>query len=319
MVFVGLIVMLFFGASDIAWQSALQNIYAHIISGVPLSNDGVIILEIRLPRVLLALIIGGVLAGSGAVMQNMFKNPLVDPYLLGISAGAAFGAAVSIGLFENLPLGILAFLGALCAAILVIIIGKFAGGSSISLVLSGVVLSAFLSALSGAIKFFVQPEKAQAIVVWLLGSLSLASWDSVKIALLGFVIGFIPLFLLRWRINILGLSDSECISLGISPHKMRFICISCVSFACALGVSVSGTIGWVGLVVPHIGRVIFGSDMRALLPGSIALGGFILLFADTLARTLTSYDLPVGIVTALLGAPFFIFLLSRFANKWGDR
>lgn len=319
LVIVSMVIVLFFGTSSITWSSALHNIYTHITQGTPLSNDGVIILEIRLPRILLALIIGGILAGSGAVMQNMFKNPLVDPYLLGISAGAAFGTAVSIGLFENLPLGILAFVGALGASISVIIIGKFSGGSSVSLVLSGVVLSAFLSALSGSIKFFVQPEKAQAIVIWLLGSLSLASWSSVKIALFGFVVGIIPLFLLRWRINILGLGDSECVSLGISPHKMRFICIACVSFACALGVSVSGTIGWIGLVVPHIGRVIFGSDMRVLLPGSIALGAFVLLFADTLARTLTSYDLPVGIVTALLGAPFFIFLLSRFANKWGER
>lgn len=311
--------VLFLGGSDIDYQNVWRNIYDHILHNTPLSSDGVIIYEIRLPRVLLAIIIGAILSGSGAVMQNIFKNPLIDPFLLGISSGAAFGCALSIGLFENLPLGILAFVGALGASFLVIVIGRFAGGSSISLVLSGVILSAFLSALSGSIKFFVDPEKAQAIVIWLLGSLSLASWDSVKIALLGALVGFIPLFALRWKINILGLGDSECISLGISPHKMRFICISCISFACALAVSVSGTIGWIGLVVPHLARVIFGSDMRRLLPGSIALGALLLLGSDTIARTLTAYDLPVGIVTAILGAPFFILLLAQFSNKWNGR
>lgn len=311
--------VLFLGSSDINYQNVWSNIYKHIFYGTPLSSDGVIIYEIRLPRIILAIIIGAILSGSGAVMQNIFKNPLIDPFLLGISSGAAFGCALSIGLFENLPLGILAFVGALAASFLVIVIGRFAGGSSISLVLSGVILSAFLSALSGSIKFFVDPEKAQAIVVWLLGSLSLASWDSVKIALLGAFVGFIPLFALRWKINILGLGDNECISLGISPHKMRFICISCISFACALAVSVSGTIGWIGLVVPHLARVIFGSDMRKLLPGSVALGALMLLGADTIARTLTPYDLPVGIVTAILGAPFFILLLSQFSNKWNGR
>lgn len=310
---------IFLGGSDIDYKNVWSNIYEHILHNAPLSSDGVIIYEIRLPRVLLAIIIGAVLSGSGAVMQNIFKNPLVDPFLLGISSGAAFGCALSIGLFQDWPLGILAFIGALSASFLVIVIGRFAGGSSISLVLSGVILSAFLSALSGSIKFFVDPEKAQAIVIWLLGSLSLASWDSVKIALLGAFVGFIPLFALRWKINILGLGDSECISLGISPQKMRFICISYISFACALAVSVSGTIGWIGLVVPHLARVIFGSDMRKLLPGSIALGALLLLGADTIARTLTAYDLPVGIVTAILGAPFFILLLSRFSNKWNGK
>ncbi|PAF46895.1 iron ABC transporter permease [Helicobacter sp. 12S02232-10] len=307
------------GASSVEWSDVIGNIYEHIVNGTPLSSDGVIVYEIRLPRIILAIIVGGVLAGSGAVMQGIFKNPLVDPYLLGISSGAAFGSALSIGFLESFPVGILAFGGAIGASFLVIVIGRFAGGSSVSLVLSGVVLSAFLNALSGSIKFFVDPQKAQAIVIWLLGSLSLASWENVRIALLGFVVGFIPLFLLRWKINVLGLSDSECMSLGISPTKMRFICIACISFACALAVSVSGTIGWVGLVVPHLARVIFGSDMRGLIGGSVALGALILLGADTIARTLTSYDLPVGIITALLGAPFFIFLLNQFANKWNNR
>ncbi|PAF42058.1 iron ABC transporter permease [Helicobacter sp. 11S03491-1] len=316
LVFILGVIVLFLGASNVAWVGGIKNIYYHIFYHQPLSADGVIIYEVRLPRIILAIIIGGILSGSGAVMQSIFKNPLVDPFLLGISSGAAFGCAISIGLFENLPLGILAFVGALGASFVVIVVGRLAGGSNVSLVLSGVVLSAFLSALSGLVKFFVDPQKAQAIVVWLLGSLSLANWENVGIALLGFIVGFIPLFLLRWKINLLGLGDGECISLGISPSKMRFICITCVSFACALAVSVSGTIGWIGLVVPHLARVIFGSDMRSLLTGSIGLGALILLGADSIARTLTSYDLPVGIITAVLGAPFFIFLLGKFAGKW---
>lgn len=318
LIFVVVFCMLFMGASDINYHSAIKSIFEYFSHNKPLNSDGVIVYEIRLPRIVLAIFIGAILSGSGAIMQNIFKNPLVDPFLLGISSGAAFGCAISIGLFENLPLGVLAFIGAFGASFLVIIVGRFAGGSSIALVLSGVILSAFLSALSGSVKFFVTPEKAQAIVIWLLGSLSLASWENVGIALLGLLIGFIPMLLLRYRINILGLGDSECISLGISPTKMRIICISCISFACAMAVSVSGTIGWIGLIVPHLARVIFGSDMRVLLPSSMILGGIILLICDTLARSATPYDLPVGIITALIGAPFFIFLLSQFANKWNS-
>lgn len=191
------------------------NVKNHFLHNEELSSLSVIILEIRLPRVILALLVGASLSGSGVVMQTIFRNPLVDPFLLGISSGAMLGVAMAIAVVES-NIAILAFFGAILASLAVLAMNRVLGNSVLSLVLSGVVLSAFLSALAGAIKFFVIPQKAQAIVVWLLGSLSLSSYKDCLIAFIGLSLGFIPLFLLRWRINLLSLSDAQSLSLGIN-------------------------------------------------------------------------------------------------------
>ncbi len=243
-------------------------------------------------------------------MQTIFRNPLVDPFLLGISSGAMLGVAMAIAIFES-NIAILAFVGAILASLAVLAMNRVLGNSVLSLVLSGVVLSAFLSALAGAIKFFVIPQKAQAIVVWLLGSLSLSSYKDCLIAFIGLSLGFIPLFLLRWRINLLSLSDAQSLSLGINPVLLRSLCLVCVSVASALAVSVSGTIGWIGLVIPHVARLFFGANLQKLLLSSLLMGAFFLLLADVVAKTITPYDLPVGIATSVLGAPFFLWLLFR--------
>ncbi|WP_305876246.1 FecCD family ABC transporter permease [Helicobacter pylori] len=307
------VVVLLFGGESLSleeWQGVCLNVKNHFLHNEELSSLSIIILEIRLPRVILALLVGASLSGSGVVMQTIFRNPLVDPFLLGISSGAMLGVAMAIAVVES-NIAILAFFGAILASLAVLAMNRVLGNSVISLVLSGVVLSAFLSALAGAIKFFVIPQKAQAIVVWLLGSLSLSSYKDCLIAFIGLSLGFIPLFLLRWRINLLSLSDAQSLSLGINPVLLRSLCLVCVSVASALAVSVSGTIGWIGLVIPHVARLFFGANLQKLLLSSLLMGAFFLLLADVVAKTITPYDLPVGIATSVLGAPFFLWLLFR--------
>ncbi|GAA8082815.1 iron chelate uptake ABC transporter family permease subunit [Helicobacter pylori] len=307
------VVVLLFGGESLSleeWKEVCLNVKNHFLHNEELSSLSVIILEIRLPRVILALLVGASLSGSGVVMQTIFRNPLVDPFLLGISSGAMLGVAMAIAVVES-NIAILAFFGAILASLAVLAMNRVLGNSVLSLVLSGVVLSAFLSALAGAIKFFVIPQKAQAIVVWLLGSLSLSSYKDCLIAFIGLSLGFIPLFLLRWRINLLSLSDAQSLSLGISPVLLRSLCLVCVSVASALAVSVSGTIGWIGLVIPHVARLFFGANLQKLLLSSLLMGAFFLLLADVVAKTITPYDLPVGIATSVLGAPFFLWLLFR--------
>ncbi|GAA7233661.1 iron chelate uptake ABC transporter family permease subunit [Helicobacter pylori] len=307
------VVVLLFGGETLSleeWQEVCLNVKNHFLHSEELSSLSIIILEIRLPRVILALLVGASLSGSGVVMQTIFRNPLVDPFLLGISSGAMLGVAMAIAVVES-NIAILAFFGAILASLAVLAMNRVLGNSVLSLVLSGVVLSAFLSALAGAIKFFVIPQKAQAIVVWLLGSLSLSSYKDCLIAFIGLSLGFIPLFLLRWRINLLSLSDAQSLSLGINPVLLRSLCLVCVSVASALAVSVSGTIGWIGLVIPHVARLFFGANLQKLLLSSLLMGAFFLLLADVVAKTITPYDLPVGIATSVLGAPFFLWLLFR--------
>ncbi|GHQ14945.1 putative iron chelatin transport system permease protein [Helicobacter pylori] len=307
------VVVLLFGGETLSfeeWKEVCLNVKNHFLHNEELSSLSIIILEIRLPRVILALLVGASLSGSGVVMQTIFRNPLVDPFLLGISSGAMLGVAMAIAVVES-NIAILAFFGAILASLAVLAMNRVLGNSVLSLVLSGVVLSAFLSALAGAIKFFVIPQKAQAIVVWLLGSLSLSSYKDCLIAFIGLSLGFIPLFLLRWRINLLSLSDAQSLSLGINPVLLRSLCLVCVSVASALAVSVSGTIGWIGLVIPHVARLFFGANLQKLLLSSLLMGAFFLLLADVVAKTITPYDLPVGITTSVLGAPFFLWLLFR--------
>ncbi|MGT0090631.1 iron ABC transporter permease [Helicobacter pylori] len=307
------VVVLLFGGESLSleeWKEVCFNVKNHFLHNEELSSLSIIILEIRLPRVILALLVGASLSGSGVVMQTIFRNPLVDPFLLGISSGAMLGVAMAIAVVES-NIAILAFFGAILASLAVLAMNRVLGNSVLSLVLSGVVLSAFLSALAGAIKFFVIPQKAQAIVVWLLGSLSLSSYKDCLIAFIGLSLGFIPLFLLRWRINLLSLSDAQSLSLGINPVLLRSLCLVCVSVASALAVSVSGTIGWIGLVIPHVARLFFGANLQKLLLSSLLMGAFFLLLADVVAKTITPYDLPVGIATSVLGAPFFLWLLFR--------
>jgi iron complex transport system permease protein len=278
-----------------------------------------IILDIRLPRVILAGLVGMALAGSGVVLQGIFRNPLVDPYILGISAGASLGCALSVGFFPNWPVQTMAFVFGMGSVAMTYSMAKTQGEiSRLPLILSGVIVSAFFTAMVSIVKFLVDPNKLQSIVFWLMGSFSLADWRQVRITTIGAVLGLLPVVLMRWRLNVMSMGEEEARAMGVHVKRDRAVFIVCSSLAVSLAVSVSGIIGWVGLMVPHLVRMLLGPDHRTLVPLSIAGGAAFMIVADTIARNLTNFDVPVGIITAILGAPFFVFLMKRGGKEgWG--
>jgi len=268
--------------------------------------------EIRAPRVLLAALVGASLASSGAALQAIFRNPLVDPYLLGLSAGGALGCAVVVAWLPWIPMFLAAFVFAYLAAFLTYGVARLSGEvSRISLILSGVIVSAGLMALVSLIKFLVDPHRMAEIVTWMIGSFALSTWKTVKLICLPGVLGLIGLYLLRYRLNLLSLSEDEARSLGVSVGRERVVIIGLSALVVGAGVAAAGIVGWVGLMTPHLVRLAIGPDHQRLIPLSLCTGAALLVASDTLARTLTSFDLPVGIITSLMGIPFFIYLLKQ--------
>ncbi len=275
-----------------------------------------ILLTLRLPRVILSVLLGMVLGASGAVFQLIFGNPLVEPGFIGVSQGAAFGAALAIILWGNSLFAIQA-LSALfgCAGLLLsFVIGhriRF-GGWLLRLVLAGLAVSAFFSSGVGFLKYVADPlTQLPEITFWLLGGLSGTTWTRT-ISVLPVIAATLPVLIaLRWKINLLSISDQAAFSLGISPGRFRILLVICATLPVTAVISVSGVIQWVGLVVPHIARRIFGVDSRFSLPGSIVIGGILGLLCDAIARVLLPGEIPLGIVTSLLGALIFILILSR--------
>ena len=275
-------------------------------------------LQHRLPRVLLAVMVGLCLSGAGASYQGVFRNPMAAPDLLGASGGAAFGAALAIvlGLGQSMVL-CLAFACSLGAVFLVILVGSRARGKGVmGLIIGGIMISSLLSSGTSFLKLVADPEdQLPAITYWLMGSFNGSGIKDVILALVPMVLGVVPLLLLRWRINLLTLGDEEAHSLGIHPGRLRLVVIFCASLITAASVAVSGVIGWVGLVVPHLTRRMVGDDYRRLLPCSMLFGGSFLLLVDDLSRNLLATEIPIGILTGFLGAPLFLYLIT----KDGDR
>uniref|UniRef100_A0A7C3ZAF5 Iron ABC transporter permease n=1 Tax=Desulfobacca acetoxidans TaxID=60893 RepID=A0A7C3ZAF5_9BACT len=271
-----------------------------------------IVWQVRLPRLVLAFFIGLALSLAGATLQAVFRNPLVDAYILGISAGAAFGCALSVAFFPSLPIQVGAFLFSLMAAFLTFSLARTQGEMpTLSLILAGVVVSAFFTAMVSLIKFLVDPHKLASIVFWLMGSLSLANWQAVAKAAPWILLGAVPLWLGRWRLNALSLGETEAQSLGMEVGRERGLFLLAAALAVAGAVSVTGIIGWVGLMIPHIVRMLVGPDHRRVIPLSMTLGAAFLMFSDTLARASVAGEIPVGIITTVCGAPFFVYLLKR--------
>jgi iron complex transport system permease protein len=278
-----------------------------------------VIINIRLPRALIALIVGAGLSVSGAAYQGMFQNPLVSPDILGVSSAAGFGAALAILISGNPAIiQVSAFIFGISGVILTYLMSRIYKTTPIlMLVLSGVVVAALFSALTSVTKYVADPySKLPAITFWLMGSLSTASSKDLFVVVPPVVIGSTGLLLVSWRINILAMGDVEARSLGVRTEVLKSIIIICTTVVTASAVCVAGVIGWVGLVIPHLARMMVGPDHKVLLPTAMAIGAAYILFIDDIARTATAAEIPLGILTAIVGAPFFAFLLRRTKGGW---
>ena len=272
----------------------------------------------RLPRIILACLVGCSLAAAGASYQGVFQNPMAAPDILGASSGAAFGAALAILLdLGGTFIMLFAFAGSIGTVLLVMFIGSRAKGKRVlGLILAGIMVGSLISSGTSLIKLVADPQdQLPAITYWLMGSLNGTAPEDVWFALIPMGIGMIPLFLLRWRVNILTLGDDEARTMGINPKNLRAIVILCATLITAAAVSVSGVIGWVGLVIPHLTRRMVGNNYRNLMPASMLFGATFLLLVDNLSRNLFATEIPIGILTSFIGAPFFLYLIT----KGGDR
>jgi len=280
---------------------------------------GSVVLDVRLPRVLAAMIVGGGLAMSGACYQGVFRNPLVSPFTLGVSAGAGFGAAIAILLFQQrYAVQLCAFAFGLAAVGLCFFMSRmYRAGSTLVLVLAGVIVGSLFTALLSLLKYVADPNsKLPVIEFWLLGSLSSVSMADIAAVAVVAVPSAAILLLLRWRINLLAMGDEQARILGVEAGRLRAVVVLLATLIAASTVAVSGIIGWVGLVIPHFARIIVGPDSRKLLPATLSLGACYLLVIDDLARSVTAAEIPLGILTALVGAPAFMLLLRRGSLGW---
>jgi iron complex transport system permease protein len=279
-----------------------------------------IVWNIRLPRSILGALVGASLAVSGAAFQGVFRNPLVSSSILGVSPGAGFGAALAILIFTNNSFMI--YLFAFGLGILAVLLSYLIGRSynttpAIMLVLGGTIVSSVFSSLISLVKYLADPtDQLPKITFWLMGSLASASYRDIMVAGVPMLFGIAGLIAIRWRINILSMGDKEARALGMNLGLLKGILISCATLATAGAVCVSGIIGWVGLIIPHIARMLVGNDNRLLIPVSLSLGASYLVLVDNLSRILTGSEIPLGIMTAIIGAPFFVYLLKRKAGGW---
>jgi iron complex transport system permease protein len=309
------------GRYPISPVTVLRAFRSYLLPGsVPIPAPArTIILQVRLPRALLAAGVGASLSVSGAAFQGMFQNPLVSPELLGVSGGAGFGAVLMILLSgDSFAIQLAAFVFGLVAVAATYSISRiYRSAPLLMLVLSGIVVGSVFSALISLVTYTADPhQKLPAIVFWLLGSLSTASQRDVYTTLPVMALGAVGLMAMRWRLNVISMGDQQASSLGIDVEASKRIIIICATLVSAAAVSVSGLVGWVGLVIPHLARMLVGPDHRRLLPAAIALGATYLLIVDGLARALTSAEIPLGIITALVGAPFFAILIRRTRGGW---
>ncbi|WP_026073698.1 FecCD family ABC transporter permease [Acetivibrio cellulolyticus] len=280
-----------------------------------------VIFKVRIPRILVAMLVGGALSMSGASYQGLFKNPMVSPDILGASAGAGFGAAMGILMnFGICGIQISSFLFGLGAVALTFIISTIIGKGNnavLVLVLTGMVVSNLFSSFISITKYLADPySKLPAITFWLMGGLTSISMKDVWVILIPIILGAVPLFLMRWKLNVLSFGDEEAKAMGIDTGRVRIIIIVCSTLLTAASVSVSGMIGWVGLIIPHFARMLVGPNYKVMLPASFLIGSTFLLLVDDVARSLLALEIPLGILTSIIGAPFFIYLLIKGKRGW---
>jgi iron complex transport system permease protein len=326
LVLFGVLILLFIisfglGRYNISPVEVIQVFLSKIFPITPTWEDIVetVIFNIRLPRILAAILIGAALSTAGASFQGLFRNPLVSPQVLGVTAGAGFGAALAIVISGNpIVIQISAFgIAILAVGTSWLISSRVRGNPTLTLVLAGMAIGSLFSALTSLMQYTADPEdELPEIVFWLMGSLSSINMsDLIPVAII-IIIGITVLMLIRWRINVLSMGEEEAKALGVNTNQLRAIIIVCASLITAAAVSVSGMIGWVGLVMPHIGRMLVGPCNKKLLPVSALLGGIYLLVIDNICRTALSVEIPIGILTAIIGVPFFLYLIRRGKQGW---
>lgn len=305
------------GRYDMDFGQVLALLVSPFTGGTDVQGaDANVFFTIRLPRVLAALIVGAALSGAGCAFQGIFKNPMVSPDLLGASAGACFGAALGILLsFGSVGIEIAAFaLGIVAVFVsytLSNVIGRRMGGVLV-LVLSGLVVGNLFQAFTSAVKFLADPNsQLPEITFWLMGGLANVREGDLFGLVAAFAVGTVGIMALRWRINVMALGDDEARSLGIDVKRTRLAVISFATLLTAASVAVAGMVGWVGLIVPHLARFLVGSDHRALVPASMLLGGAFLMLVDDVCRSIYTTEIPLSILTAILGAPLFVYLICR--------
>jgi iron complex transport system permease protein len=285
--------------------------------------DYEIFVGVRLPRVILAVLVGAALASCGVVLQAILRNPLADPYILGISSGAGLGVIIAIlsgitwSFWGGSPVNVFAFAGAIITVWLVWFIGHFAGKSQItSLLLAGVVVNAFFSAVIMFLTSVAKSTHVKSTILWLMGNITEKDSLVLSVSTACILAGIIGLFSICHRLNLLAFGEEQAKALGIDPAQTKAMAFGLAAFITAIAVSLSGLIGFVGLIIPHAVRLVFGPDHRQLLPLSAITGSIFLVIADTMARTVFGQEqLPVGVITAIIGGPFFLILLAKYSRK----
>ncbi|MBO0821765.1 MAG: iron ABC transporter permease, partial [Nocardiopsaceae bacterium] len=291
-------------------------------SGLSASTAAVahaVVVQVRLPRILGALLVGAALASSGAAYQTMMRNPLVSPEILGVAGGAAFGGSLAILLgLPQAALQILAFVFGLFAAVAALAISRLVGGgSSVVLVLAGVVVQAIFSALISAAQYFANPvDTLPEITFWLFGSLARVTLGGLVVPAAIVAVCLAALYAVRWPLTVLAAGEDEARTLGVNRNLVWGVVIGASTLMTATVVSIAGVVGWVGLVIPHLARSVAGPSFARLLALSVLIGAGFLVLVDDVARTATSLDLPLGVLTALVGGPFFVLLLARSRRQW---
>ncbi|PWD99055.1 FecCD family ABC transporter permease [Marinilabilia rubra] len=275
-----------------------------------------ILFHVRLPRILLVFITGAVLAVSGSAMQAVFRNPLVDPYILGLSSGAAFGAALAVSVLF-IPVQLSAFIFGLAAVGLSYMMArKNRQISVVGLILAGVITNGIFTSLLTVVQIISNPLQLQSIVHWIMGSFHSANWDELNMVLFPVVAGGIVLYLFRWKLNVLALGDEESMSAGLNPGRIKIWILLSATLASSAVIAVSGIIGLYGLIVPHIVRMLMGVNNKTTMMINILLGGSFLVIIDNFSRSFKGFEIPVGVFTMLICAPFFIWLLKKSKIGW---
>jgi len=286
-----------------------------------LGKDWSVFYFIRLPRVILVAAVGMALSVTGAAYQSMFRNPLVSPDILGVTAGASFG--VALGMFLTVDslyiIYLLAFIFGITAVFITYAIARHGKGNIVMMmVLSGIIVSSLFNAMISLIKYIADPyDKLPGIVFYLMGGFNRIGWEELKFTIPIIFIGLIMIYFMRWYLNVMAMGDEEALSLGINVKILRIAIIIITTFMVAVGVATTGQVTWIGLIVPHIARYLIGTDHRFMLPAAGLTGALLLLIMDNLARTLTTAEIPISIITAFVGAPFFAYLLiKRRGSGW---